>query len=84
MKAIMLINTLSIILGIVIVAHKSMAYPKQQQDHDIGPIQAILENKKTFPLSFLWGGLAIAGRNVLVIIGRRAKYSILKGGGEIE
>ncbi len=73
MKSIMLINTVSIILGIVAIAHKSITPPEPQEDHDIGPIQACLETRKTLSLSSIRGGLALAGRIVLAAIGIRAK-----------
>jgi hypothetical protein len=73
MKSIMVINTVSIILGIVALAYKSLTYTKQQEDQDIGLTQASLETKKTVPLSPLWGGLALASRMVLVTIGIKAK-----------
>ncbi len=69
----MLINIFSIILGVVALAYKSITYTNTEKIIDIGPIQATHETKKTIPLSPILGGLALAGRIILGLIGIRVK-----------
>jgi len=73
MKSIMLINIVSIILGVgAFLSLQGLDYPNREQILDMGPIPA-QDIKKGFRLSFLLGGLREAGRSVLDLLGIRFK-----------
>jgi uncharacterized membrane protein len=73
MKPIVLIGIALIILGVVVFAYQGITYTSREKIIDIGPIQATHKTKKTIPLSPIWGGVALAGGIVLVIIGIKGK-----------
>lgn len=68
MKSIMVINTVSIILGIVTLAYKSHTYTGKQEDHGMGPIKAALESKKIFSWSPIRGGLVSRFINLIAYL----------------
>jgi uncharacterized membrane protein len=72
MKPIMIIGIALIALGVVAFAYQGITYTSREKIIDIGPIHATEDTKKTIPLSPILGGVALAGGNVLVILGNRA------------
>ena len=71
MKTIMLIGLVLIVLGAMAFIYQGITYTSREKIIDIGPIHASADTKKTIPLPPLFGGLALAGGIVLVIIGRK-------------
>ncbi|RPI03002.1 MAG: DUF3185 domain-containing protein [Calditrichaeota bacterium] len=71
MKPIIAIGLVLIVLGVLTFAYKGITYTTREKIIDIGPIHASADAKKTLPLSPLFGGLALAGGVVLVIVGRK-------------
>lgn len=71
MKPIMFIGLALIVLGAVALTYQGITYTSREKIIDIGPIHASADTKKTVPLSPLFGGLALAGGVVLVIVGRK-------------
>jgi hypothetical protein len=51
--------------------YQGITYTTHEKIIDIGRIHASADTKKTIPLSPLFGGLALGGGIVLVIIGRK-------------
>jgi hypothetical protein len=76
MKAIMLINIISIILGVAALSCKGITYPDRENIIDMGPIRVARETEKTFLLSSFLVGLAQGGRIMRALIGIRAKKSL--------
>ncbi len=68
---IMLVGVALIVLGIVAFAYQGITYTTREKVIDLGPLQASVDTKKTIPLSPLFGGLALAGGIVLVVVGAK-------------
>lgn len=66
-----LVGIVLIVLGIVAFVYKGIPYTSRDTVIDIGPIHATADTKKTIPLSPLFGGLALVGGIVLVVVGAR-------------
>ena len=66
-----LVGLALVVLGIIALAWGGISYTRQKKVLDIGPLQATTEEKKTIPLSPLFGIVAIAGGIALVISSRR-------------
>jgi hypothetical protein len=71
MKAIGFIGLLFIVLGSVAFIYQGITYTSRKRILDIGPIHASADTRKTVPLSPLFGGLALAGGIVMVVIARK-------------
>ncbi len=71
MKPILFIGIVLIVLGAMVFIYQGITYTSREKIIDIGPIQASTETRKTVPLSPLFGGLALAGGIVMVIVGRK-------------
>jgi len=70
-KPTVLLGIALIVLGIVAFAYQGITYTTREKVIDLGPIQAIVDTKKTIPLSPLLGGLALAGGIVLLVAGNK-------------
>jgi hypothetical protein len=68
MKTTALIGIILIILGVVSFAYPGITYTTHKKVVDVGPLQATTEQHKTIPLPPLFGGLALAGGVVLLIV----------------
>ena len=66
-----LVGIALVVLGIVAFAYQGITYTSREKIIDIGPIQATADTKKTIPLSPLFGGLALVGGIVLVVVGAK-------------
>jgi uncharacterized membrane protein len=71
MKAATIVGLALIILGIVAFAYQGITYTTQEKFIDLGPVQATVEKTKTIPLTPLFGGLALVGGIVLLVVGAR-------------
>jgi len=61
-----------IVLGVLAMTYKGIPYNKEHDVIDVGPIHARVEEKKTFPISPVLGGVAIIAGLVLITgAGRR-------------
>lgn len=69
MKPIMLVGILLIVLEVFVITYKGTTYSKWEKIAGIGSIEATNETHKSIPLSPILGGLAIAGKIGLVVIG---------------
>lgn len=66
-----LVGIVLIILGIVAFGYQGITYTSREKIIDIGPIHATADTKKTIPFSPLFGGLALVGGLVLVMVGAK-------------
>jgi uncharacterized membrane protein len=66
-----LVGIALIVLAIVAFAYQGITYTSREKIIDIGPIEATADTKKTIPLSPLFGGLALVGGIVLVVVGAK-------------
>ncbi len=71
MKSTVLIGLVLIVLGVLALTYHGIAYTTRENIIDIGPLHATADTKKTIPLPPIFGGLALTGGIVLVIIGRK-------------
>ena len=53
-------------VGILLLAYKGISYKTNEKVLDLGPLQVTQEKTKTFPLSPVFGGVAIVGGILLV------------------
>ena len=70
-KPIMLMGIALIVLGIMAFAYQGITYTSQEKVIDIGPLQASVDTKKTFPLPPILGGLLLIGGIALVVVGAK-------------
>ena len=73
MKPIMIVGVFLIFLGVVALGYQGITYTIREKIIDSGPIQVTRETRKIIPLSPLFGGIALAGGIVLVIMGAKKK-----------
>ena len=71
MKPAMVIGIILIALAIVSFAYQGITYTTREKVVDIGPLQATAEKEKTIPLPPIFGGIALIGGIVLVIVGSK-------------
>lgn len=71
MKPVMFIGFVLIVLGAMAFIYHGITYTSREKIIDIGPIHASADTQKTIPLPPLFGGLALAGGIVMVIMGRK-------------
>jgi hypothetical protein len=71
MNPIRFIGIVLIVLGAMAFIYQGITYTSREKIIDIGPIHASADTRKTVPLSPLFGGLALAGGIVMVIVGRK-------------
>lgn len=66
-----LVGIALIVLGIVAFAYQGITYTSREKVIDIGPLQASVDTKKTFPLPPILGGLLLIGGIALVVVGAK-------------
>jgi hypothetical protein len=71
MKPALIIGIILIALSIVSFGYQGITYTSREKVVDIGPLQATAEKEKTIPLPPVFGGIALIGGIVLVIVGSR-------------
>ena len=71
MKPIMVLGLVLIVLSVVTFAYQGITYTTHEKIIDIGPIHASADTQKTIPLPPVFGGLALVGGIVLIVIGRK-------------
>ena len=74
----MMRNTALAIVGVILIVggalalfYRGIPYTSRDVVIDVGPLKATAETNKTWPVSPILGGLAIAGGVVLTIAGTR-------------
>jgi hypothetical protein len=68
MKTIALIGIILIVLGVVSFAYQGISYTTHKKVIDVGPLQASTEQHKTIPLPPVFGGFALVGCVILLIV----------------
>ena len=66
-----IVGIVLIVVGLLALAFGGISWTKRETVVDLGPIEAQTEKKETLPLPPLFGGLAVAGGIVLVVVGAR-------------
>ena len=66
-----LVGIALIVLGIVAFAYQGITYTSREKVIDIGPLQASVDTKKTFPLPPILGGLLLIGGIGLLVVGAK-------------
>jgi hypothetical protein len=73
MKPITWIGIVLVVLGVLALAYQGINYTHQEKVLDIGPIHATAEKHERIPIPPVFGGLALAGGIVLMVVGARQK-----------
>lgn len=76
MKASVWLGILLIVGGMLSLVFGGFHYTREHTVLDMGPIHARAEERKTFPIPPLVGGLALAAGVVLVIAGRGGRSTV--------
>jgi uncharacterized membrane protein YidH (DUF202 family) len=71
--AMKLVGILLIVLGLLALATGGFSYIKREKVIDLGPIQATTEQRKTVPITPIFGIAAVAGGVALVIAGSKTR-----------
>ncbi|HKD63641.1 MAG TPA: hypothetical protein VKB40_06370 [Candidatus Acidoferrales bacterium] len=71
MKPASLAGLVLIVLGVITFAYQGIAYTTHKKVFDVGPIQAIKTEHKTIPLPPIFGGIALVGGVVLLMVGAK-------------
>ena len=67
------IGIVLIVLGLAALAYQGFTYTSRETVVDIGPLHATADREKTVPLPPIVGGVAVATRVVLLVIGARTR-----------
>jgi len=57
--------------GVLVLAYQGITYTTREKVVDLGPLQMTAEKTKTFPLPPIFGGIALVGGIVLLVVGKR-------------
>jgi Na+-transporting methylmalonyl-CoA/oxaloacetate decarboxylase gamma subunit len=71
MKPAVFVGVVLIVLSILSFAYQGITYTSREKVLKVGPIEATAEKQKTIPLPPIFGGIALVGGVVLVIVGNR-------------
>lgn len=72
-SALIVIGVVLIVAGAVALFYRGIPYTSRDVVIDVGPVQATAESNKTWPVSPILGGLAIAGGAVMIVVGTRKR-----------
>ena len=73
MKPIMWIGIVLVVLGVLSLAYQGINYNRQESIVDVGPVHLTAETHERIPLPPIFGGLALAGGAIVLMMGTRAK-----------
>jgi hypothetical protein len=73
MKPISWIGILFIVLGALIITYGGFNYTREKKVLDLGSVQVTNETHERFSISPIFGGLAMAGGVVLLVMGAKKK-----------
>lgn len=62
---------LLISIGVLLLAYKGITYKTEEKVVDLGPLQVTQEKTKTFPFSPVFGGAALMGGLVLILLSEK-------------
>lgn len=71
MKPASLAGLVLIVVGAIALAYQGITYTTHKKVLDVGPIQATKTEHKTIPLSPIFGGIALVGGIVLMMVGAK-------------
>ncbi len=71
MKPTSLAGLVLIILGIIALTYQGITYTTHKKVLDVGPIQATKTEHNTIPLPPIFGGVALVGGIVLMMVGAK-------------
>ncbi|MEK6261665.1 MAG: DUF3185 domain-containing protein [Planctomycetota bacterium] len=70
-KALAFVGVVLIVAGAMALFYRGIPYTSRDVVIDVGPLKATAETSKTWPVSPILGGLAIAGGVMLIVAGAR-------------
>lgn len=71
MKPITIAGIVLLVLGALALAYQGINYNRQETVMNVGPMRVSAETHERLPLSPIFGGLALAGGVVLLVIGAK-------------
>ena len=73
MKAMSLVGVLLIVVGALVLAYQGINYTRQKNVLDVGSVHITKEDHERIPLPPIFGGVALVGGVVLVVMGASNK-----------
>ena len=73
MKPIIWVGIVLIVLGALVLGYQGINYTREKKVLDVGSVHVTSETHERIPLPPIFGGLALVGGVVLVIMGARSK-----------
>jgi hypothetical protein len=73
MKPMAIVGVIFVVFGVVALVYQGITYTSHDTVIDIGPIHAVADRQRTFPLPPIVGLAAVAGGVVLLITGGKAR-----------
>ena len=70
-KALALVGVILVAAGAMALFYRGIPYTSRDVVIDVGPLKATAETSRTWPVSPILGGLAIAGGVMLIVVGAR-------------
>ena len=69
MKPMIWIGILLIVLGALVLAYQGINYTREKKVLDVGSVHVTTESHERIPLPPIFGGLALVGGVILLVIG---------------
>ncbi len=69
MKIATILGIVLVIIGIVGLVYGGFTYTAKQTTVQVGPLEVTAQEKRTFPIPSLAGGVLVAGGIILLILG---------------
>jgi uncharacterized membrane protein len=73
MKSMSLVGVLLIVVGALVLAYQGINYTRQKDVLDVGSVHITKEDHERIPLPPIFGGVALVGGVVLVVMGASNK-----------
>lgn len=74
MKALIVIGTVLIVLGVLALISPNIPYTSQRDVIRVGPMQTTVETRRSIAVPPIVGGLVLAGGTALVALGLKKKF----------
>jgi hypothetical protein len=75
MKPMVWVGILLIVLGALVLGYQGINYTREKKVLDVGSVHLTKETHERIPLPPIFGGVALLGGVILVVMGRAANHS---------
>jgi uncharacterized membrane protein len=72
-RPISIMGILLVVFGVLALIYQGFSYTHREKLFDVGPIHATADEQKQVPISPIFGGLALVGGVVLLVLGAKQK-----------